>query len=191
MQPDLWTLNRLALELGRDRRALGRDLEGLKPAESIRKGNRTERKWRLRDVVEHLYAQRPADDAEHAFENERERLAAAQADKYEMENALRRNELAEVAAVHAVWTDHIAAARAKLLAMPSKLGPQLTNVADARILSSRIRAEVTAALAELADYEPPEASGEPAGADSEGGGSVGAAARPDGQRVGRRKKAAQ
>ena len=66
MQPDLWTLNRLALELGRDRRALGRDLEGLKPAESIRKGNRTERKWRLRDVVEHLYAQRPADDAEHA-----------------------------------------------------------------------------------------------------------------------------
>lgn len=124
------------------------------------------------------------------FESQRERLAAAQAEKYEAENALRRGELAPMPSVHATWTDHIAAARSRLLAMGTKLGPQLTNVGDASVIAAAIRAEVASALAELADYEPPAGDGGPEGLDQAGGSSVGTAAGADGQPVGRRRKKA-
>ena len=191
MQAELWTINGLAVELDRDRRSLARDLEGLKPDEETRQGARTVRRYRMARVVAHLYRATAATGELEDFETQRERLAAAQAEKVEMENAVRRGELAEVAKVHAVWTDHVAAARAKLLAMPTKLGPQLTNVADARVISARVRAEVHAALAELADYEPPDGDGEPHVADPPGGADVVAPAGPDRQRVGRRKAKAQ
>lgn len=89
-------------------------------------------------------------NAEADYDSQRERLAAAQAEKVETENALRRGELADMAAVSAVWTEHIMNARVKLLSLPSKLGPQLLNCDDPVLISSRIKAEVYAALNELA-----------------------------------------
>lgn len=83
------------------------------------------------------------------YDTQRERLAAAQAEKVEAENAVRRGELAELSAVAEQWSAHIHSARAKLLSMPSKLGPQLTHVADPTVIAARIRAEVYAALVEL------------------------------------------
>ncbi|MEN9317321.1 MAG: Phage packaging protein Nu1 [Pseudomonadota bacterium] len=83
------------------------------------------------------------------YDTQRERLAAAQAEKVEAENAVRRGELAELSAVAEQWSAHIHAARAKLLSMPAKLGPQLTHVADPTVIAARIRAEVYAALVEL------------------------------------------
>lgn len=88
--------------------------------------------------------------SESDFDNQRERLAAAQAEKVETENALRRGELADMAAVLSVWVDHIMNARAKLLALPAKLGPQLVNCADAASIAGKIRHEVYASLNELA-----------------------------------------
>lgn len=98
------------------------------------------------------------------FDDQRERLAAAQAEKVETENAVRRKELAVVGDVIAVWTDHIIAARAKLLSLPSKLAPTLTNLDDPNLIAASIRAEVNAALHELADHEP--AQVEPRGNES-------------------------
>jgi phage terminase Nu1 subunit (DNA packaging protein) len=92
-------------------------------------------------------------EAQTDFDNQRERLAAAQAEKVEMENAIRRRQLADVAAVQAIWADHILAARAKLLSLPSKLGPQLANGTDPAAIAGRIRAEIYAALDELADAD--------------------------------------
>lgn len=83
------------------------------------------------------------------YDTQRERLAAAQAEKVEAENAVRRGELAELSAVAAEWSTAIHACRAKLLSMPAKLGPQLTHVADPSVIAARIRAEVYAALVEL------------------------------------------
>jgi phage terminase Nu1 subunit (DNA packaging protein) len=85
------------------------------------------------------------------FDNQRERLAAAQAEKVETENRVRRGELADMADVSAAWQDHILAAKSKLLSMPAKLGPQLVNIADAGTIAGRIRAEVHFALLELAE----------------------------------------
>ena len=83
------------------------------------------------------------------YDTQRERLAAAQAEKVEAENAVRRGELAELGSVAAEWSALIHACRAKLLSMPSKLGPQLIHVADPTVIAARIRAEVYAALVEL------------------------------------------
>jgi hypothetical protein len=127
-----------------------------------------------------IYA--PESSAE--FDDQRQRLAAAQSEKVEHENALRRGQLAARVDVERFWTECIANARAKALSMSSKLSPRLVNIGDAGIIAAAIRAEVYAFLAELADYEPSERSGmDPV---SEPG--VGAAAGPDGGRVGRPRK---
>lgn len=117
------------------------------------------------------------------------RQANAQADKTEMENAVRRGELADVRDVARTWGDLVMACRAKLLSLPMKLAPQLINVADPAVIASRLRADVEIALAELADGDDgrrrsrraPAGRAEP----------LQAAAEPDGQRVGGRKAKAQ
>jgi phage terminase Nu1 subunit (DNA packaging protein) len=112
---------------------------------------------------------------EEGFDNQRERLAAAQAEKVETENRVRRGELADMAEVATVWEGQIIAAKAKLLSMPAKLGPQLVNATDAAAIAARIREEVHAALVELA------AAGDvrPGAMADEGGSGMGAASEPD------------
>lgn len=157
MQPVLWSLHGLSVELGRDRKALARALEGLKPDEETRRGRGVDRKWRLKRVVSHLFEQTV--EGETDFENQRERLAAAQAEKVEMENAVRRGLLADVTEVQRVWSEHILAASRKLLAVADKMGPQLTNVSDPVIVKSRLRSEIHVALVELAESGHDGASG--------------------------------
>lgn len=98
-------------------------------------------------VVQWLLAQQ---NTGSEYDTQRERLAAAQAEKVETENRLRRQELAEMAEVADAWSDHIANARSKLLSMPAKLGPQLVNLADPAVIASKVRTEVYASLLELA-----------------------------------------
>jgi phage terminase Nu1 subunit (DNA packaging protein) len=124
-----------------------------------------------------------------ALDAAKTRLASAQADKHEMENAARRGELAEIADVERTWSDMVLATRARLLSIPMKLAAQLTNVADANIVAAKIRAEIASALHELAD-------GKAGGRGSKGtrqrrAGEVPATAGDDGKRVGRRKKKAE
>lgn len=121
------------------------------------------------------------------FDDQRQRLAAAQAEKVEHENAVRRGELARMADVVAFWTDCIANARAKALAMAAKLSPRLVNIGDASIIAASIRAEVHALLAELVDYEPRERGA----VDPPGEQDLVAAASADGERVGRPRTKAQ
>lgn len=193
MQAELWSLNGLAVELGRDRRSLARDLDSLEPDKTERRGSKIDRRWRMKRVIEHLYRNHSVVDpgAEQFDGDQRQRLAAAQAEKHEMENAVRRGQLADVAKVQAAWAEHIAAARAKLLSMPPKLGPQLTNVADPNIISTRIRVEVNAAINELAEWELPEADGGDRGGDQADGDDLAQPAGVNGQPVGRRTKKAQ
>ena len=134
------------------------------------------------DLVKWAISRAAPDSGE--FDSQRERLAAAQAEKVEAENAVRRGFLADVRAVLAAWTDLIAAFRAKVLAIPTKLAPQLTNVSDPKRIADIIRGELYAALAELADGD---WIGQPDGPAEGSSGDGGAAPEPDGKRVGRRK----
>jgi phage terminase Nu1 subunit (DNA packaging protein) len=104
------------------------------------------------------FIERRTPDAAPEVEDQRQRLAAAQAEKVEHENAVRRGELARMDDVVRFWTDCIANTRARLLGMPSKLAPQLVNITSAPVIQSAIRAEVYAALTELSQYEPTEST---------------------------------
>lgn len=128
-------------------------------------------------------------EAENALDAAKTRLAAAQAEKHEMENSVRRRELADVKDVERVWSDMVLATRAKFLSMPAKLAAQLTNLKDAAVIATRIRVEVHAALAELGN----EAAGRRRSRRAAGRRSkpVQATAGTDGQPVGRRKSKAK
>ena len=54
MQRQTWSINGLSNELGIDRRTLSDRLDGLTPAETKQLKNRTESRWYLSDVLEHL-----------------------------------------------------------------------------------------------------------------------------------------
>ena len=119
-------------------------------------------------------------------EQEKARRDKESADKLAMENAARRGELARVADVVEFVSDHNAASRAKLLSMPAKLSPQLVGINDPNVIAAAIRAELYAALAELAEWVP-------TGIVSDAPGSAGVepAARSDRKRVGRRRAEAE
>jgi phage terminase Nu1 subunit (DNA packaging protein) len=82
---------------------------------------------------------------------EKTRLAREQGDKLAIENSIKRGELVYVSDVVQTWADHIASARAKLLAMPTKLAPQLVSQSNANVIAARIREDIDVALDELAE----------------------------------------
>lgn len=95
-----------------------------------------------------------SENAEHP--TQRERLAAAQAEKVEVENRVRRGELVEVEQVGQEWDDLVLNARAKLLSLPSKIAPQLVGRTDPNAIRSIVREEINAALVELASESEPD-----------------------------------
>jgi phage terminase Nu1 subunit (DNA packaging protein) len=107
--------------------------------------------YNAQDFVAWFLKRSTLSDEQREFNNQRERLAAAQAEKVEAENLVRRGELVDAQEMMKIWSDVLMAVRSKLLSLPSKIGPQLTNESDTAIIVAKIRAEVYDALAELAE----------------------------------------
>jgi phage terminase Nu1 subunit (DNA packaging protein) len=126
-----------------------------------------------------------------ALDAAKTRLASAQADKHEMENAVRRSELADVKDVNRVWAEMVLATRAKLLTLPTKLAAQLINVSDANLVAARVRSEVYAALEELASGTDSAGAGRSKAAAPGRRKPVASAAGADRKRMGRRKQKAE
>lgn len=91
-----------------------------------------------------------ATSGDESFATQRERLAAAQAEKVEAENRIRRGELVEIEQLGAEWDDLVLSARAKLLSLPTKVAPQLIGRTDPNAIRAILKTEINAALAELA-----------------------------------------
>jgi phage terminase Nu1 subunit (DNA packaging protein) len=72
----------------------------------------------------------------------------------ELDLAVRKGELHRGEDVRMVMTDMLTAFRAKILAIPTKLAPQLVGKADLAQITSIITAELHEALKELSDYDP-------------------------------------
>lgn len=119
---------------------------------------------------------------------ERTRLLRAQANKTEFEVASLQRALLPFDEVVAAWESLVAAFRAKCLALPSRLAPQLAAVNEIREIQNHIAAGVREALEELSRFEL--ADGATAG-DPESGEGREAPAEANSKRVGRRKPAAQ
>ena len=107
------------------------------------------------DAVAWLLERRLRDDDGPDFDDQRQRLAAAQAEKVEMDNATRRGELADMREVERFWTDCISAARAKFLSIPTRIGARVPP--DHRVEVVQIAKEIVyEGLRELSEYEPPQ-----------------------------------
>ena len=128
------------------------------------------------------------------YDEARTRKVAAEAEIAELELAKIRNDLAIVEDVVKAWRDVLAAMKAKLLAIPTKVGPSLASEDDASLIQLRLEDEIKECLDELATYDP---LSDPTGASisvsqPEGSdGDIEATPKANSKRVGRPKKAAR
>ena len=146
MAPRLWSVSGLATELHIDRRTVAKRLAALPPDET----NGSVSRWLMAKAARRLLLVDGADPEASALDVERTREAAARADKLELENATRREELVEVETVSLLWAKLTGETRNKLLGLPSAVAPYLagkTVPETAAILSEHIR-EALEALAD-------------------------------------------
>lgn len=139
MQAQLWTVSGLSVETGFTRRAIAKALTGCTPAG--RKGN-SNQYW-LRDAMPLLYGNesRGIDLGEQKARQHR-----AMADKLEMENARRREELVDATEAASLWQQLTTELRQRLMSIPNRVGDQLTR-ARKRDAKKIIETEIRESLA--------------------------------------------
>lgn len=93
-----------------------------------------------------------APDAE--TKRQRARLLKARADKAILEVKEKEAGLIDMEEVKAVWANHIVAAKTKLLSMPSKLAPVLSEIEDPAEIQEEIKRLVYEVLNELSQERP-------------------------------------
>ena len=85
---------------------------------------------------------------------EKTRLTSAQADKIELENAVRQGELLEASECEQIWSGLIGNSRAKLLNIPTKLAPELAIINDPIAVENKLKSVIYEVLWELSkDFE--------------------------------------
>lgn len=86
---------------------------------------------------------------DHKTEHERIKTERAA-----MELAVLRGELHHAEDVEAVMSDMLAAFRQKILAIPTKLAPELAGIEEINVVKGHLTRAMHEALSELADYNP-------------------------------------
>lgn len=128
------------------------------------------------------------------YDEARTRKVAAEAEIAELELAKVRGELALVQDVITAWDDVLAALKAKLLAVPTKMGPILAAETDAGDIQKQLEDQIRECLNELSNYDPlsdPESAAIAVDGAEKGDGDTKAPAKTKRKSVGRPKKAAK
>lgn len=128
------------------------------------------------------------------YDEARTRKVAAEAEIAELELAKVRGELALVQDVIKAWDDVLAALKAKLLAVPTKMGPILAAETDAGEIQQQLEDQIRECLNELSNYDPlsdPSSAAVIVDGAEEGDGDIEATAKTKRKSVGRPKKAAK
>ena len=86
------------------------------------------------------------------LEAEQTRLTKARADKIELELAEQRGELHRASAVMRVWADNVINAKTRLLAIPTKIAPELVGKSIQEVQVA-LKKEIHEALLELSEYD--------------------------------------
>lgn len=118
----------------------------------------------------------------------RSRLATVQADKTELENELRRSDVAEISVIGAVIDDLVSNAKMNLLALPRKIASELEGM-NVRQREETIERQIKQSLEQLSAYRPHRGVAKNRRADNAR--PTEAAAVADGKPVGRRKPRAK
>ena len=104
----------------------------------------------LADMARWRIDRAAADSGGSDLDRERTRLTKAQADKTELEVAELRAELVRTPLIEQHWQGMVAAMRAKVVAIPSKVAPQVASPEDLNRVQELMQAVVFEALAEIA-----------------------------------------
>lgn len=88
----------------------------------------------------------------YAAGSERERLARAQAEKFELENSRRRGELVLVSVVVEILMGMAADLTGRLEGIPGRLANELAGISDAAVIRARLLEEIRAVRAGAAEY---------------------------------------
>lgn len=110
----------------------------------------------VRAYVRHLRevaAGRASDDGRSDIVAERARLAAAQADQYELKNAQLRGDLVPADDIESASVAIHSAVQRRLLAVPRNAAPLVAVENDARACENIIREHIEEALEEIADLQ--------------------------------------
>lgn len=126
--------------------------------------------WMQRKQVDNLLGDAAAIDIEEA----KRRKMAAEAELAETELAQVRGRLLPVEDVEKTWTELLASCRARLLALPSKLAPEVFAADTVTEVKGLIKAGVIEALNELSELDAPETN------IAQGAASTKATTEPDG-----------
>jgi len=110
---------------------------------------------------------------------ERARLAKEQADRTSLQNAIARGDVIPTSQAVTQWGNHIMAARAKWLSIPTKAAARCVGLTDVNAIAEILRGVVYEGLEDLSGWTP-----------TEGGGAVEAAPEADSEPVGRHRKKA-
>ncbi|MEB3103072.1 hypothetical protein [Ferviditalea candida] len=98
--------------------------------------------------------ERATSDDEIDYFKERALHEKVKREKAELELAVMKGELHRSEDVKFVMNDMIAAFRSKVLALPSKLSPQLAGKTEIPVIQDLLNREVQEALTELSEYDP-------------------------------------
>lgn len=176
--------NQLSELTGFDRRRVSKTLRGVDPVRVDGKTKYYDPREAL-PLLYHVHTEPSAEGVVLNLDQERAWRERRTREKLEIELRRSRGELVEVRLAAFMLEQIIAACRAHLLALPTKLAPLVLGAKTLRQCKAKLEAGVDEALHELSRINVAQlgAAGE--------GGDVGAPAEADGERLGRSRKSAQ
>lgn len=151
MTAALWTLHGLSIELELSRAFLAARLASLAPDDRTGPGGGRSPRWRMARVVRHLLAEKGGTGS---LSEETARLRRAQAEAAEIKNAQAAGKLVLGDDVERAAFESARQLRDALLALPSRLGPELEALAiegGARAIEGALDGALREALQQLAD----------------------------------------
>lgn len=110
--------------------------------------------WMINREIRRLVGDSEDPEGAYDYEKERARLTHHQANKVALEEEILRGDLIPAETVAFVQGQMLAAFRAKLLGMPTKLAPRVQFLEGLPELESEIRESVYDALSELSEFDP-------------------------------------
>lgn len=126
----------------------------LKRCESIKsKQNGRAVEFESKDALPLIYQVGQLNHKSKTLEEERTRLASAQANKTELDVLVMKKELLPATDVEEVVNNMVSAFKAKILSIPPKLAPVLSVETDTAVVDNILKESMYEALQELSNYD--------------------------------------
>lgn len=148
------SINQLQQLTGKSYRTIKARIDGLEP---VGTGRNNANLWESKKALQLIYGVRKKDEIALDATVEKAKLDQARRIEIERKHKEAMGELVDAEEVNRVWTNHIAFARTKLLAIGPKLAPALLNIDDPNKVKKEIDKLIYETLDDLSNDEAQEA----------------------------------